>query len=316
MLKTFIHLGAHKTATTFTQQNLVASRPAFEAQGWKALWLQRDRPDIYQSVGRVREGKARGNDIELVDRYFEDIRTEPANVFLSTETTLGAMNISASQGVIYPHSREMMQMLKTKLEGREIRVAYCIRNFADFVESSYSFLVMKGTPSRFGKFYEKVNIKNLSWLKIIDELADVFGKENMYIWTYEDFKRNSTAYFLRLLDVAGLDVSGLSAPIRNPRNISISPEATRIAVRWNTLIKTTKDVSKEEREKLTRDMMKLLAKLNPVDGKELLNSEQRAQLKSAYAEELATIQSKYADSMLKLTSLPDSSSEKKTESHA
>jgi hypothetical protein len=302
MSKVFLHLGAHKTATTFIQANLVANRGAFAKQGWRPVYFTRENPEVIEQIKILRKGRAIEKDAQkMIDDCFAELRNDPKNLFLSSETIIGSMNIKDTKGVIYPHRMRMLNLLRDGFRGRDITVGFSVRNLADFVESSYCFLVaMHAATYSFDQYIKNTVTENLSWIRVIESIIEVFGEENIRLWEYEDFRKDSVQSFKELARIAGLDPKGVSVPKLNPRNVSIATGAAPIQLAFNRLMKKDPSIGPNKRENLMIEMRDVLLKVRPEQREPLLSPEKREAFTAQYNKELAIIRERWGKYLIPL----------------
>ena len=290
MSKIFLHLGAHKTATTFIQENLAASRKALKQQNCKVVWLGRDHPKVDDAFRDLRTGESENKkNAKLVERFFARLREIPLDVFFTSERPIGQLNLLASNGVLYPNIAENMRRLKEGFEGREITVGFAVRNLADFIESSYTFLVGRGATTSFADYLSSIHTDRLSWTPVIEELASTFDEKNLRIWKYEDFKKSPLASLRKIIEAAGLDVSKLPPAVTDPANVSIPRQTIPIALEWNKLVREAK-IDARARKSLLRQMRTVLAEA-PASSTvvSLMSDAMRAELTARYENEMKAV---------------------------
>lgn len=301
MSKAFLHLGAHKTATTFIQANLVANRPVFEARGWRVIHFQKEAPRIYREVKKFRKGGALTAKQEAeFNAYFRQLREDKHNIFFSSEVMLGQMSLKRA-GTIYPHLKTTVARLKSNFAGRDVKIGFCVRDFAEYVESSYNWLVGNGSPSTFEDYVQNITPEGLSWSHVVGGLTEAFGEQNVSIWTYEDFKKDSATSLMKILRLAGLDPAGFEVAVSEPRNVSRPPDVVDLLQRWNAILRTRK-MPEAKREIFRKRLLGLLAKVpRGDDTSRLLDEAQRERFGARYQEELATIRKNWPNVLIDIS---------------
>ncbi len=144
------------------------------------------------------------------------------SVFLSSESLLGTMNLAATKQ-IYPSARRVMQTIKDRFSKQEVKVAFSTRNYADFIESTYKWKVSDGLTLSFDDYLAQVDLKNLSWVDVIQGLVDTYGKDNVIVWEYQDYRRDPVDIHQSLLQF--FYGSNTSIKITYPKlhDINVSP---------------------------------------------------------------------------------------------
>jgi hypothetical protein len=302
--KFFMHLGAHKTASTFIQHNLVENRDWLEVEGWRFIYMQRDHEKAYNAVLKMRgTDQERGNAEEVFDRFLKKISSRKQNTFFSSETILGNMSIQKS-GEIYPYHEMMIDRVRQGVQVPTVGIGFCVREYGGFIESGYNWLVTRGASYSFKDYIAKLKIQRVSWLNIIAKLIDTFGIENVHVWTFEDFKQSPPAYIAKLLEIAGIDVRGrLVLPHTDPVNVSYSQDTLPLAIAWNKILKAQDEAFGEKHlKKLRRDMRALLAQGAPsgtMIRPRLLDDALRLELAKKYQEDVAELQRRWPQIVLR-----------------
>lgn len=240
----------------------------------------------------------KGTATKHLDRFFKVTRKEPRDIFLSYEGFLGSS--SMEKGTIYRNHAAPVRLLKKKFRKRDIKVGFCIRNFADQVESSYNSRILRGRmKSSFSAYIEKISIENLSWLKIIEHLSDSFGAENLVLWTFEDFKKDGAAAFTKIVQSAGVDTVDISVKVTDPKNTSLAIAQLKALHAWEKTLRENFQVSKKEQKVAHREFRKI-ANLFPhaTATKGMLESPKRVALNEHYEREVALIRERWGDQML------------------
>ncbi|HEY1836301.1 MAG TPA: hypothetical protein VGG36_01485 [Rhizomicrobium sp.] len=302
MSRVFLHLGAHKTATTFIQANFIANRAALEAQGWKLLHPESDNRAVRNCFLEMRKGHVLPADAQKrLDDFFASIRAGSENFFLSSEAILGAMSVKGSNGRIYPNHAAMLKIVTEALRNKDVAVGFCVRNFPDYLESSYSWLVMRGATYDFQRYVRDVFVAKLTWLPIVENMIETLGEERVHLWTYEDFKTNPAGSVIAIMNAATIDSSNLAIAVKEPRNVSVPPDTNPVAVLWNKVLKTRNTLPKKRQQALRMEMQKTLAKVSrPAGMKRLLSKERRAELTASYEKEIAIMRERWPKAMATL----------------
>lgn len=306
MSKIFIHLGAHKTATTFVQRNLAANADVFEKQGWKLIWFQVDYKKARQLFIKLRGNKnLKPRQEKLLDSAFQQIQNDPSDIILTYEGFLGSS--SMQQGKLYASRAVAINILKEKFSGRNIKVGFCIRSFPDYIESTYNYRVSVGqTKASFANYTKSVSVRKLSWFKIIESLSDAFGEDNLVLWTYEDFKKDSGAAFSKIVQAAGIDAEGVATVLANPQLVSLTAAQTRALKSWHDAIHTELKLSAGEEKTLKAKLHALLEELPRYSETEgHFEPKRRKILTDHYKKDVAAIRERWGNQMLNFeASLP------------
>jgi hypothetical protein len=318
MGRVFLHLGAHKTGTTFIQSNLLANQDFLGSLGWRFVYLQHHDRATYAAVRRLRKrpGKAPNAARRLHD-FLQALTAENDKVFLSSEALLGGMSLARS-GLMYPNCGAMLDHIAAGLQGADVQAAYCVRSYADYIESSYHWLVANGKVQPFGEYVERLEPQNLSWPNIIEAIEAKFGRDNLHLWTYEGFKRDPIECIRTMLRAAGIQTDGFSVRHEDPLNTSYSRGGLRIAMAWNRMLSANTDLTERKRKTLRRDMRVLLNSAPSANGlrPRLLHPKLRNELVRKYEDDLAIINKRWGDRQFPIPSPSLSSSQPSQSFHS
>ena len=226
-----IHLGAHKTATTYLQDLLDHNRAALAARG-VAYWPRKNARDPLQSSFRADAvGGARSR---LISRFAEntsrnhatrrlaELFSPPMAVLVSEENILGATNDCTASG-FYPKAGQRLSVLRDALpDNRPVELFVAIRSYADFLASIYA------ESLRHGGFHSLANLKadgaspGGEWPALADTIRSMFPDAPLVVWRYEAFRVLEPAILDRL---TGGNGESLQRPDRPDAKPSASAEA-------------------------------------------------------------------------------------------
>ncbi|PMR68330.1 sulfotransferase domain-containing protein [Halomonas heilongjiangensis] len=259
----FLHLGAHKTATTYMQKLFRSNKKYFDSLD-TSLVLKRTlsqhglhqfmswRNHVERNLGAKRPAK--------LERFFVKLASSKSkSVFISYEGLLGSMHLGRSR-TIYPAAEQSIELIKKSFQGKNIKVVFCVRGYADFIESTYNWLVKNGSGKSFDEYLSGVVVEELSWKPVVNALRENFGDENVLLWKYEDYKGNYKYINSRLLDFFydGADDGELSYEENSDKNVSLGKHYMNLMVAINKLINRSSAISPRKKKKLKRVVRKVL----------------------------------------------------------
>ncbi|NCC71665.1 hypothetical protein EOM09_08895 [bacterium] len=208
-----LHVGAHKTATTFLQDKLFINLKNTYCHIRKHkfnLALERDNKKtnpIYQfydfdEVLRFDE-KTLKEFKEKLHSYLNQI--EEKNIIISAEGLVGTLHNA------YSNNKQYVTLLKNLLP--EAKIVLVIRKEDDWFQSVYNQLVIKKDRyislktflgyrngdfqkrNYFGHYFKATfDVKSLNWLKILNNFTEDFGNENVLLLPYEMFKETPNIF--------------------------------------------------------------------------------------------------------------------------
>ncbi|MDQ2069894.1 hypothetical protein [Natronospira bacteriovora] len=294
-----VHLGAHKTATTYMQSRLRANRKILAEKGiaFADAWAKDERAKkLRSSVAKtlwrknVTDVARRGliSDLRGLVSAAESRCTSGASgpTIFSYENILGSYNLAVTEG-LYERCGEVVDLMSEAFEGREVRYFFCFRSFDRFVESCYLQCLYTQKESRsFDAFFGDINLSSLSWARMIKRLADRAGSDQLFLWAYEDWSSCELDVWKALMEVSN-PVQLLEAPAvaSNPSLSAEGVECMRVINQF-AHAKTAKVL----RTQVKREMapQKGYARASFVDD------EARRDLKRRYAEDCDVIHNKWS----------------------
>lgn len=197
-----LHLGVHKTGTTFLQKAFANNEKLIESKTQiHYVRLGKIRNHFMPSYQRFLNKKI---PIEKGQSAFDNLISksskEPVEkIFFSEENLIGyPKNIIDKP---YPDVKNRLQAFKEMTAKHSIsQIFICIRSYDTFLQSLY-LEAMRNNLQYFplkGLNYE--NLMRFSWLDLLSQVADVFDKETIRVLTYENFKAGNNHYINTLLD--------------------------------------------------------------------------------------------------------------------
>lgn len=297
-MKVFIHFGAHKTGTTYLQRLMAGNSDFFNRRNSRFLAKKNAKPAINSLIqwhwDLNKGADAPENPDEFV-KFLKELKSGPGeSVFLSYEGLLGRMDLGRT-GSIYPSAHLSSKLIKEQLGGCDIKVAFCIRDYSDFVESCYKWLVKDGIQRSFDKFYEGIDKSSLSWIPVVQALYDNFGKNNVYLWLYEDYRVKPMEIEREMLNFFYGDVAEgeLQYNIEPEANVSFNERSLNTMLWLNRKISKNEDLTASERKALKnalkKAMPKVFTKENDPNKPVLLDPKERERLHDAYLRDIKAL---------------------------
>jgi len=206
-----LHVGYHKTATTFLQklvfpkqqQVLYAGRPfRTKAIGDFFLYNQFTNPLLFDpAVARERFYNAIGDWVTS------------SNQSLSEKKALLVSHESLHSGPDWFGSEVMMMSQRLKNTFPDARIVIGIRNQVSYIESNYKEYLLHGGKLRFKRFMEETFafryglLPKLHYDKVIGQYMDLFGKDRVHIYLIEELKEDLAATVNKMMQFMGAESS-------------------------------------------------------------------------------------------------------------
>lgn len=287
------HMGAHKTATTYIQSRLLANRDALNEAGICVvnLWARDELTAAYRAaLSDAIEGVAvRSNSLarasvllrSLMARSLSEIGREPTRVVVSFENAAGGYDLS--RGPIYPNIAAGVSHVLEAFQDMDVRILFGVRSLDRLLESGYVQRLYSRFETRTFKGYlEEVDLDELSWIRVIDELENVVGAGHLTTWAYEDFPQIESTVWTAMLSE------------RNWRSLlegqaaRSNPSLSRKGMKY---IRSLNRVLDPADAPLVRRFIKRNFKRKSA-APFLLRDEQRCRLQARYANELSALRSR------------------------
>lgn len=252
MKKAFIHVGAHKTASSFLQSNLKLHRDRlFEERSLGLVTRAALMPSTFgQEVYEV--SQRRHAETDVTNAAKESLRhllpEGDGNVLITNEDLICHLPIRD----FYQNAEGAVRYLRTALNEFDMHVIFYVRKQADYLESIYMQLVHLGRRTRFPQFMKRATPVDLSWLRAVEAMERALPPGRLHLRTLEQIRHLGEVGFYRdflsLCHVTNVDDFSIDEQNTKGRraNRSYSDLGMQIAQRVNPLL------SRKEKKVLRR----------------------------------------------------------------
>jgi hypothetical protein len=243
-----LHLGAHKTATTFIQKVLRASKSNLAGHGIKYVPMQNVRKNVtHRMRAHYNRGVSRTVTIAAVRKYFESrFPEECTTLVVSEENFVGNCKQLYTKSDLYPDAADRLQIVADALQGYEVNVYFCVRDYLDFLPSAYCEYLRHNDFVTFETFLGGVDPQKDYWVRVVEGITGVFGSDRTHVWAYEDFRKHTGRIMAELvssadvrfsyeIEDARLSMSDMSIRVLSKLDEILSPADTRKLVKAVTL---------------------------------------------------------------------------------
>lgn len=194
-MKLHVHVGVHKTATTYLQGLVAKNRERLNAAGVGAMPLTAFRAFFTRNFMKFPAGEYRiDNDL---DRFFPDgVPPSIRGLILSDENLIGLCNGFIANGRPYQNSGKRLAHLRALLEGHRVTLHMSVRSYDHFASSAYCE-AMRHTErfAAFDSFRAKLDMESLRWPAMIERFAAALKPAEIKLWRFEDFRDNGDVIF-------------------------------------------------------------------------------------------------------------------------
>ncbi|MFB6344813.1 MAG: hypothetical protein ABEK50_03455 [bacterium] len=208
----FIHIGYHKTATTWFQNQVFNNHPQLEYLG-KAY---PDHPSFRMS--ELKEHIISAPDTVFSVSDTQDLLSSILDDHPLNGSTLYGMSyegLSAGDNWFGGRNFYVADRLKSVFEDFDVKILVGIREQTSMVESMYSeYVKLGGSESLerllFSPFSEADDLlEKLKYAPVIDHYKDRFGANNVKVYLFERFKQDKQKVLEDICDFLGITVPDL-----------------------------------------------------------------------------------------------------------
>jgi hypothetical protein len=187
-MRIHLHVGAHKTATTYLQKLLKDNLELLRNNGIGYLDLQSIRDELTYKLRN--ENIAELDSGELIKLFFgRPVRTSDHTLIISDENLVGTCWQFLQSGQLYPTFEDKIRKVRRIFYGHEISLFFSVRSYDTFIASAYCEGIRNlGKYRRFNVFREMIDWETIDWPSIIQRMIESSGAEELVLWRFEEFR--------------------------------------------------------------------------------------------------------------------------------
>jgi len=190
-LKIHVHVGVHKTATTFIQGRLKGNLAELNRAGIGYMPLWAFRHSHWHDLQKLSPETFRIED-HLDDFFTRGKPQEVRGLIISDENLLGMCGAMLRNGAIYAGVRPRLAHLRKLLAGHEVTLFCAVRRYDAFLASAYcEGLRTNIRYISFEDFTGRVNWKRMSWVALLSKFEEALQPDKTCLWRYEQFRENA-----------------------------------------------------------------------------------------------------------------------------
>ncbi|WP_020180761.1 hypothetical protein [Methylopila sp. M107] len=190
-----LHVGAHKTASTYMQSRLmedgdvlsgfgigVASHVDFRKEVTEAL-------DAASRLGAVGHAVARPALRRSLARLVE-AHAAHDRLIVSDENVAGSILSAVGRDGLYPQIKARLGALLAALpEGHDAKVFFCVRGYAEYFSSIFAYRAGQRHAQDIDEFRRRAMTLRRGWVEVVSDIVAVAGADRTVVWPYETFKK-------------------------------------------------------------------------------------------------------------------------------
>lgn len=253
-----LHLGAHKTATTYLQTRLEMSADVLSAFGVRVVLPEEMRSFTGLAFAKNRQTSLRQQlaawkgRSALSAELAEIERSAPPTILISEENIIGNSRQILRTGKLYHQARQRLRTLPKHLNSERTEIFIAIRSYANFFASCHAQVIRSG---RF-KTWDEYDADRLAalprhWQDLVADIRAILPRATLTIWRFEDLDQVGD----RVLSMmTGMTPNWIKGRDERPMQ-SLSAEGMARLV----------DLA-QQREVMPADIAKIMAETNSRDG--------------------------------------------------
>jgi hypothetical protein len=278
-----LHVGLHKTGSTFLQRVLFDIAEELNAQG--VHWMPRPALDEHYGFGKVVRNTQNGgsSSTRAAKQTATKLRSLVAKhrvTLISNETVLSRRVFFDYEGDAYTPGLPVLEWLRDDVT-RDLRILMYVRRQDHFLESAYLQQINQGSTQPFDEWYESTDPSRFGWLRLAQQIEAIVGPGNLTIRPFEIIHEGSEAFcrgFLQAVDPS-LDVA---LPLERIERISTrsNPSLSQRGVDLAMLVYP--ELTKSERITFRRVFLQRYLSNRQFERAKLLNDDEAARLRALH----------------------------------
>lgn len=276
MPRTVLHLGAHKTATTYMQNRLALNIDLLASRGMRYDRLEDLRRNFTSILKNMEDGP---------NEFVRDLAAaaKVRDVLLSEENILGMPGDVVFNGVYYAKAKQRLKFVVELLGLSRPEIYLSLRDYASFTVSMYSEFIRHREFMHFDDYMKRYDQSGFSWITVMDDIVAAVPGARICIWDFGQFRSLEPVIFTRM---TGFDSAQLVTP-DGPARESFSEAAMRAYGALSSVL------SRQELKRVIGPIARALPKGAGYEAFAPHSAETVAEMKAKYAADFAAIRAKY-----------------------
>ena len=195
----FIHIGYHKTGTTWLQNYCLNLHPEIEL-----LNHGQSNREMKRTIDELVDSVASSNDLNFDATAWRNSFDAAVSKLLGSKNNPSVLGISRenlSGEMLKGSNSALVANRLFKLFGK-VKVIIVLRNQLDMIESIYKQYIQEGGTLSIEQFLDWKRYKiadveeRLKYHKLLAYYRDLFGEENVFVGLYEEFKESKKNFLV------------------------------------------------------------------------------------------------------------------------
>jgi hypothetical protein len=184
-----LHLGIHKTATTFIQSTLRKNANLLERKFVKVLTPETLRPEFTDNVEFLATRGMEKDKLDYLQNYINELdNNKYRRIVISEENLIGNCAEPTIYGDVYKTAESRIDTLKLLFRNRRVKLFIGLRDYASYLTSAYLEVTRNRKFIMFDEYVNSIELSKLKWRKYIKFLMISFPESEIITWDYSKFK--------------------------------------------------------------------------------------------------------------------------------
>ena len=195
-VKVVLHLGAHKTASTYLQSRLAKSSNALRQMQVGYVDLKTFREVVARAGGlrrcqhRYAMLSQRTLRAELSGLIQRENILGAERVVLSDENILGHLCDLSNAGKFYPTAGPRLRVIREALRDWDLEIVVSVRDYVTFLPSVWSHMVLREGYQPFSPQVARAFLTGgRGWAEVLQDLQRAAPGVPLRLWTFEEFAK-------------------------------------------------------------------------------------------------------------------------------
>jgi hypothetical protein len=276
MPRMILHIGAHKTATSYMQKKFALNVDLLNRRN-----IHYDPLDVF----RKEFTHLLNENVTRESEWIRELRGtgRAMNILVSEENVMGVPGDIVREGDYYIRARQRLTRACQLLGNDQPEIYLSLRDYAGFTVSMYSEYIRHREFIGFDDYLKIYTASGFSWVRVIEDIFAAVPGAKLTLWDFSGFRKLEKEVFQAML---GFDPDILQNPV-GPVRESFS----EVAVRAFGALSTS--LSHAEMKKLINPIARNLPKGPDYPAFDPHTPEAKEKMKAQFKADLATIAAKF-----------------------